>query len=105
MFAKSLPVQLLSLQIKRQLHEAVSSVQRELRECCLEPLPNLGLGSWSVCEAADLLPYCHEDTRGDTQHQLFCQPRASLPSAGVQQEETPGDIPETPVWHQYQSPT
>lgn len=39
MFAKSLPVQLLSLQIKRQLRKGVSPVQSELGECCLEPPP------------------------------------------------------------------
>lgn len=83
MFAKSLPVQLLSLQIKRQLHEAVSSVQRELRECCLEPLPNLGLGSWSVWEAADLtwaLPCCHEDTHTWRHPTLAVLSAQSLPS-------------------------
>lgn len=39
MFAKSLPVQLLSLQIKRQLRKGVSPVRSELGECCLEPSP------------------------------------------------------------------
>lgn len=36
MFAKSLPVQLLSLQIKRQLRKGVPPVQSEVGERCLE---------------------------------------------------------------------
>ena len=102
MFAKSLPVPLLSLQIKRQLRKGVSPVQSELRECCLEPSPTkpspklvlctLGwpaqLGSSVALSQAGELRHCCEDAWGDRLAPAAPSlPTASIPSSAQVQEE------------------